>query len=89
MISITVKAGPNGADLNTILIELRRRFKLVQTRRFIQNNTYRLAQKSIIHAVPGRKGLYAASADDAKRLAPPMSGSTQSCRLASAKISSL
>jgi hypothetical protein len=72
-ISIIVKAAPNGADLDTILIELWRRFQVEQTRRFIQNKAYRLAQKGIIHSVPARKGLYAATAEDAKRLAPTVS----------------
>lgn len=69
-ITIIVKAADNGADLDTILIELWRRFKVEQTRRFIQNKAYRLAQKGVIHSVAGRKGLYAATPEDAKRLAP-------------------
>lgn len=73
-----VKAAENGADLDTILIELWRRFKIEQTRRFIQNKAYRLAQKGIIHSVPGRKGLYAATQDDATRLAPAAHASTDS-----------
>jgi hypothetical protein len=69
-IFMIVKAAQNGADLDVILIELWRRFQIEQTRRFIQNKAYRLAQKGIIHSVPGRKGLYAATPDDAKRLSP-------------------
>lgn len=64
-----VKASEDGADLDTILIELYRRFKIIQKRRFIQNKAYRMAQKSMIFAVERRKGLYAASESEARRIA--------------------
>lgn len=65
-----VKASPEGADLDTILIELWRRFNVEQTRRFVQNKAYRMATlKEAIFSVKGRKGLYAASQEEADRLA--------------------
>jgi|GEM_PF-1369222 len=64
-----VKASPKGADLDTILIELWRRFNVEQTRRFIQNKAYRMATlKEVIFSVKGKKGFYAATAEDAERL---------------------
>jgi len=69
-IYIIVKAAEEGADLDTILIELWRRFRVEQTRRFIQNKSYRLAQKGILFSVTGKKGLYTATEEDARRLSP-------------------
>jgi hypothetical protein len=69
-IFIIVKAAPNGADLDIILIELFRRFGVAQTRRFIQNKTYRMAGKGLIFAVDGRKGMYAATEEEARRISP-------------------
>lgn len=64
-----VKAAPDGADLDTILIELWRRFNVEQTRRFIQNKAYRMATlKEVLFSVKGKKGFYAASQEDADRL---------------------
>ena len=45
-------------DLDVLLIELFRRFRIVQTRKFLQNKTYRMAQKGIFYSVPRRKGVY-------------------------------
>jgi hypothetical protein len=47
-------------DIDTLLIGLYRRFKVVQTRRFLQNKLYRMALKGLIYAVPRRKGVYSA-----------------------------
>ena len=55
-----VKAGGSEVDLDSILIELFRRFKVVQTRKFLQNKLWRMAQKGVIQTVPGRKGVYTA-----------------------------
>lgn len=64
-----VKASPEGADLDTILIELWRRYNVEQTRRFVQNKAYRMATlKEVIFSVKGKKGFYAATPDDAERL---------------------
>ncbi len=45
-------------DLDAILIEMYRRYSIVQTRRFLQNKLYRMSQKGIIFPVPNRKGVY-------------------------------
>ena len=52
-------------DLDAILIEMYRRFSVVQTRRFLQNKLYRMSQKEIIFPVPGRKGVYSSKPIDA------------------------
>ncbi len=45
--------------LDAIIIELYRRHKSIQDRRFIMNKLYRMAQKGVISGVEGRKGVYA------------------------------
>lgn len=44
--------------LDPIIIELWRRHKVSQPRRFIMNKLYRMAQKGLIQGVDGRKGVY-------------------------------
>lgn len=56
-----IKTGGEEVDLDAILIELWRRFQIEQTRKFLQNKLWRMAQKEIIFSVSGRKGVYAAS----------------------------
>lgn len=56
-----IKAAGKEADLDVILIELFRRFKVLQTRKFLQNKLWRMAQKEIIFSVPARKGVYTAT----------------------------
>jgi len=53
-----IKAGGGEVDLDAILIELYRRYKVLQTRKFLQNKLWRMAQKGVIHSVSGRKGVY-------------------------------
>lgn len=53
-----INASGKVADIDTILIYLFRRFEVVQTRRFLQNKLWRMAQKEIIWSVEGKKGLY-------------------------------
>jgi hypothetical protein len=55
-----IKSGGADADLDAVLIELFRRFKVVQTRKFLQNKLWRMAQKELIFSVPSRKGVYSA-----------------------------
>lgn len=56
-----IKSGGVEVDLDAVLIELFRRFQVVQTRKFLQNKLWRMAQKEIIFSVPGRKGIYSAT----------------------------
>ncbi|WP_326913647.1 hypothetical protein [Sphingopyxis chilensis] len=56
-----IKSGGDEVDLDSVLIELFRRFQVVQTRKFLQNKLWRMAQKEIIYSVPGRKGIYTAT----------------------------
>lgn len=56
-----VKTGGDEVDLDAILIELFRRFEVVQTRKFLQNKLWRMAQKEVIYSVSGRKGVYTAT----------------------------
>ncbi|ESZ87143.1 MAG: hypothetical protein Q27BB25_10730 [Blastomonas sp. CACIA14H2] len=55
-----IVASGDGAEvgLDPIIIELWRRHKVSQPRRFIMNKLYRMAQKGIIQSVEGRKGVY-------------------------------
>lgn len=55
-----IVAAGNGAEvgLDAVIIELYRRHKVVQPRRFIMNKLYRMAQKGLIEGVEGRKGVY-------------------------------
>jgi hypothetical protein len=55
-----IKSGGDEVDLDAVLIELFRRFKVVQTRKFLQNKLWRMAQKELIFSVPSRKGVYSA-----------------------------
>lgn len=57
-----VSSGGDEVDLDAILIELFRRFKVIQTRKFLQNKLWRMAQKGVIFSVPNRKGIYSAKA---------------------------
>jgi hypothetical protein len=64
-----IVAAADGAEvgLDPVIIELYRRHKVVHPRRFIMNKLYRMAQKGLLEAVEGRKGVYciprAASSD--------------------------
>ena|ERR1700761_5228468 len=53
-----VKSGGAEIDLDVILIELFRRYQVIQTRKFLQNKLWRMAQKGVIQSVAGRKGVY-------------------------------
>jgi hypothetical protein len=46
------------ADLDQVLVALYRKFKLIHTRRFIQNKLWRMSQKGYIYPVPKKKGVY-------------------------------
>lgn len=58
-----IVASGNGAEtgLDAVIIEMYRRHKVVQPRRFIMNKLYRMAQKGLIQSVEGRKGVYVLS----------------------------
>lgn len=53
-----ISSGGDEVDLDAILIELYRRFSVIQQRKFLQNKLWRMAQKEIIFSVQGRKGIY-------------------------------
>ena len=55
-----IVASAEGVEMgiDPILIELYRRHKVVQTRKFLMNKLYRMAQKEIVNAAPGKKGYY-------------------------------
>jgi hypothetical protein len=67
-----IKSGEE-VDLDAILIELFRRFEVVQTRKFLQNKLWRMVQKGIVYSVPRRKGVYTATepVDEFTALASP------------------
>lgn len=58
MRDIVAAAGGEEIGIDQIIIELYRRHKVVQERRFVMNKLYRMAQKGLINSVEGRKGLY-------------------------------
>lgn len=53
-----INAAGGEADIDTILIYLFRKFKVVQTRRFLQNKLWRMTQKNLLFSVDGKKGHY-------------------------------
>lgn len=53
-----VKAGGEEVELDAILIELFRRHKVMQTRKFLQNKLWRMGQKGAVRSVEGKKGVY-------------------------------
>lgn len=55
-----IVASADGAEIgiDPIIIELYRRHKVVQERRFIMNKLYRMGQKGLIQGVDGKKGVY-------------------------------
>jgi hypothetical protein len=55
-----IVAAADGAEIgiDMIIIELYRRHKVVQERRFLMNKLYRMAVKGIINSVEGKKGVY-------------------------------
>ncbi len=57
-IATVINATGGEADIDTILIYLFRRFKVIQTRRYIQNKLWRMVQKGLLFSVEGRKGHY-------------------------------
>jgi len=60
-----INAASSVADIDTILINLYRRFEVVQTRRFLQNKLWRMTQKEILWSVDGKKGSYTTTPPDA------------------------
>lgn len=55
-----IRSADAEVELDAILIELFRRFKVVETRKFLQNKLWRMAQKGMIWTVAGKKGVYSA-----------------------------
>jgi hypothetical protein len=55
-----VASGVGEVGLDTVIIELYRRHKLIHPRRYVMNKLYRMAQKGLIGAVEGKKGVYTA-----------------------------
>lgn len=58
MRDIIAAAGGDEVGIDQIIIELYRRHKVVQERRFIMNKLYRMGQKGLIESVEGKKGVY-------------------------------
>lgn len=61
-LSTIIKSTEGEVQIDALLIELFRRFKVIQTRKFLQNKLWRMAQKGSIYSVPGRKGVYLSEA---------------------------
>ena len=55
---IVAAADGREIGLDMIIIELWRRHKVEQERRFIMNKLYRMGQKGLIESVEGKKGAY-------------------------------
>lgn len=55
---IVAAADGSQIGLDPIIIELYRRHRVVQERKFVMNKLYRMAQKGIIESVDGKKGVY-------------------------------
>lgn len=61
-----VASSDSEVGLDTVIIELYRRHKLVHPRRFVMNKLYRMAQKGLISGVEGKKGVYVIPAKKSK-----------------------
>jgi hypothetical protein len=46
------------AGLDQVLVGLYRKFKVVQTRRYIQNKLYRMSKKELVFTMPGHRAAY-------------------------------
>lgn len=56
---LTVVRACNGeANLDQVLVGLFRKFKVVQTRRYLQNKMYRMGKKELLHAIEGQRASY-------------------------------
>jgi hypothetical protein len=53
-----VRAAGGPVELNRLLVELYRRHGQVHARKALNNKTYRMAQKGLIHQIPGQRGVY-------------------------------
>jgi hypothetical protein len=53
-----VKSAGGKSNIDTILVYLYRNYGEVQTRKYVQNKLWRMAQKEILWSVPGKKGWY-------------------------------
>lgn len=53
-----IVASGDEVGLDAAIVELYRRHKVVQPRRFVMNKLYRMAQKGLILPIEGRKGVY-------------------------------
>ena len=53
-----MRACSGEVNLDQVLVGLFRKFKVTQTRRFIQNKLYRMSQKEMVFAVPGQRASY-------------------------------
>jgi len=58
------------AGLDQVLVGLYRKYKVVQTRRFIQNKMYRMSKKELIHQVPGQRAAYSLEPQPATSIQP-------------------
>jgi len=58
ILAVVRAAGEGGVELNRLLVELYRRFGLVQTRKALNNKAYRMTVKGLIAQVEGRRGAY-------------------------------
>jgi len=61
-----IVASGEDVGLDTVIVELYRRHKVIQPRKFIMNKLYRMAQKGLLNAVEGKKGVYAIPASKVK-----------------------
>jgi len=53
-----IKSAGGKANINTILVELYNRHKIVQKRRNMQNKLWRMMDQKLIYGVEGEKGVY-------------------------------
>jgi hypothetical protein len=69
----TVIRACNGeANLDQVLVGLYRKFKTVQTRRFIQNKLYRMSKKDLVYPIPGERAAYSLEPQSGSGEPPPM-----------------
>jgi len=62
---LTVVRACNGeANLDQVLVGLYRKFKVIQTRRYLQNKMYRMSKKLLLYPIPGQRAAYSLQPKD-------------------------
>lgn len=64
-----MRACDGSVNLDQVLVGLYRKFKVTQTRRYLQNKLYRMWKKELVYQVPGQRASY--SLEPQPSISPP------------------